>query len=111
MIESASGQSFLGCDTAALGYQLSRVIVIPAPFDASTSYQQGTQQGPAAILKASAQVETYDIELNKDFHTVGIHTTPSLDFKHKSAEKACSRAHSVASASLRALGWILSRGK
>lgn len=38
----------------------SRVIVLPVPFDATTSYGKGTAEGPAAVLEASAQVDLYD---------------------------------------------------
>ena len=34
--------------------------ILPLPFEASTSYGQGTKAGPAAILAASWQLETWD---------------------------------------------------
>ncbi len=39
----------------------SRVILVPAPFDATTSYRRGTAGGPAAILEASRQVDVFDL--------------------------------------------------
>ncbi len=38
----------------------SRVVLIPVPFDATTSYRRGTANGPEAIRTASAQVDLYD---------------------------------------------------
>src|SRR5438105_2013536 len=38
----------------------SKFVVIPAPFDATTSFKPGTCDGPAAILQASRQVELFD---------------------------------------------------
>lgn len=38
----------------------SRIVLIPVPFDATTSYRPGTADGPNAILAASAQVDLYD---------------------------------------------------
>ncbi len=38
----------------------SRVILLPVPFDATTSYRRGTAAGPAAIREASAQVDLFD---------------------------------------------------
>ena len=38
----------------------SRVVLVPVPFDATTSYRRGTAGGPEAILKASMQVDLYD---------------------------------------------------
>ncbi|MFI5299009.1 MAG: agmatinase family protein [Polyangiales bacterium] len=43
----------------------SRVVLIPVPFDATTSYRAGTANGPRAILAASRQVDLFDIELGK----------------------------------------------
>src|SRR5438105_1471388 len=38
----------------------SLVVLIPVPFEATTSYGGGTAEGPAAILEASKQVDLYD---------------------------------------------------
>ncbi len=38
----------------------SRIVVIPVPFDATTSYGGGTSAGPRAVFDASAQVDLHD---------------------------------------------------
>lgn len=38
------------------------VVVVPVPFEATTSYGRGTAGGPAAILAASRQVDLHDVE-------------------------------------------------
>jgi agmatinase len=43
----------------------SRLILIPIPFDATTSYGGGASGGPAAILNASAQVDLYDLQYGR----------------------------------------------
>ena len=40
----------------------ARVVVIPVPFEATTSYGSGTADGPEAILRASHQVDLFDLE-------------------------------------------------
>lgn len=40
----------------------SKLILLPVPFEATTSYGSGTSSGPAAILAASAQVDLFDIQ-------------------------------------------------
>lgn len=40
-------------------------VVIPAPFDATTSYRDGTRHGPAAVLAASGQVDLYDLDFGR----------------------------------------------
>ena len=45
----------------------SRVILIPVPFDATTSYRAGAALGPRAILQASRQVDLFDSDLGKPY--------------------------------------------
>ncbi len=51
------------------------VVVVPVPFEATTSYGGGAAQGPAAILDASRQVDLFDIETGQP-HRAGIHMLP-----------------------------------
>ena len=41
------------------------VVLLPVPFDATTSYRAGTAQGPAAILEASHQVDLWDLQTGR----------------------------------------------
>ena len=45
----------------------AQVVLIPVPFEATTSYGGGTSGGPAAILRASRQVDLFDIEVGKPY--------------------------------------------
>lgn len=50
----------------------SHVVILPVPYEATTSYGKGTARGPKAILEASCQVELYDEELDSEPYLVGI---------------------------------------
>ncbi len=41
----------------------ARAVLIPVPWEATTSYGRGTARGPEAILTASVQVDLFDAEL------------------------------------------------
>ncbi len=69
----ASEVQFLGEDVAA-SYGAARVVVLPIPYETTTSYRKGCEQGPAALLEASQQVEFYDDELDRESWPVGIWT-------------------------------------
>jgi agmatinase len=70
---------FLGTDC---GYKDSRFVVVPVPYEATTSYGKGTRNGPAAILKASQQVEEFDEELQFETHLKNpIHTLKTTTVK------------------------------
>jgi len=43
------------------------VHVLPAPFDATASYRKGAWKGPAAILRASRQVDLFDLEHGRPY--------------------------------------------
>lgn len=70
---------FLGLDDDASDFEASRAVVLPVPYESTTSYGGGARSGPGAILEASRYVELYDQELGADASTVGIHTLPSLE--------------------------------
>jgi agmatinase len=70
--------TFLGLPPQECSYAQSRVVLLRAPYDGTTSYVAGARDGPAAILAASAQVEPYDRELGREPCEVGVHTLPAL---------------------------------
>jgi agmatinase len=43
------------------------VVLLPVPFEATTSYGGGTSQGPDAILAASRQVDLFDLETGRPY--------------------------------------------
>jgi len=47
----------------------SRVVVVPVPFEATTSYGGGTSGGPRAVLEASKQVDLFDHETGRPYET------------------------------------------
>jgi len=71
-------QNFLGLPEAATDRARARVAVLPVPYEATTSYGTGTRDGPAAILAASRQVETFAPDLGVDLAEAPIHTLPPV---------------------------------
>ena len=70
---------FLALTPEQSSLSTARVVLIPVPYDSSTSYRGGSRDGPAGIIAASAQMEDYDLELDLDVSELGIHTTPALE--------------------------------
>jgi agmatinase len=48
------------------------LVLVPVPFEATTSYGGGTARGPEAILNASRQVDLFDVETGRPYEK-GIH--------------------------------------
>jgi agmatinase len=68
-----------GHDTGIYGLPHSAeeagVVLVPVPWDATTSYRAGAAEGPRAILRASHQVDLHDVETG-DPYAAGIHMLP-----------------------------------
>jgi agmatinase len=64
----------------------SKVVIVPVPYEATTSYGKGTKGGPDAILHASQQVELFDDELWVETHKIGIHTHAPVKMAPVTAE-------------------------
>jgi agmatinase len=54
----------------------ARFVVLPAPYDATTTFLKGTRLGPRAVISASQQVELWDEELERETFREGIATLP-----------------------------------
>ena len=83
---TANPTQFMEADDKKTDYAHSKVVVIPAGLENTTSYMQGTRRGPDAIIQASTQVELYDEELKSEPIDMGIFTLNELDLTDKSQE-------------------------
>ncbi len=71
--------NFLALTPQQSALETARVVLIPVPYDSTTSYRAGARDGPAGIIAASSQMEDYDAELDLDVAELGIHTMPALE--------------------------------
>lgn len=71
--------NFLGIPEEDSRYEDAKAVVVPVPYDSTTSYRAGTREGPQALIAASRQVELYDLDLGCEPLVSGIHTLPELE--------------------------------
>ena len=71
-------QTFLDTPPEEHVYETSRMVVVPAPYDSTTSFRSGSRYAPAAIIDASRHLEDFDIELGLDPSSQGIYTLAEL---------------------------------
>lgn len=62
-------------------FSTSKIVILPIPFDQTTTYQHGADKGPVAIIEASRNLELYDIETDSEVYLNGICTLPSVTEK------------------------------
>ena len=71
-------QTFLDTPPEEHVYETSQFVVIPVPYDSTTSFRSGSRYGPAAIIDASRHLEDFDVELQSDPSERGIYTFAEL---------------------------------
>ena len=103
-------QNFLGLPAETSGYAGARLVVLPIPFEATVTYGAGTRDGPAALLAASRQVETFDPDLGVDLADAPIHTLPALAPDLSSPGAMTRRIQRAAARFLKDGKWVLALG-
>ncbi|MEW5947046.1 MAG: agmatinase [bacterium] len=68
------GANFCGLPPEFSSFENSRFVVVPVPFEETTSFRRGAAGAPAEIISASAQVELLDVEAGAQPFRAGIHT-------------------------------------
>lgn len=51
----------------------SKIVLIPVPYDDTSSWKKGADKGPQAFLEASENMELYDIETDSEVYKQGIY--------------------------------------
>lgn len=109
--EHTQPDQFGGALPEARSFDDSAVVILPIPFDRTTSYVSGTRNGPRELLVASAQVELWDEELGVDVHERGMLTLPELDLSCATTmDAAMHEIHRVAAGLLDAGKFLVTIG-
>jgi agmatinase len=67
-------QYFLDMPPQYADYQQASVVLLPVPYDGTSTFIKGADKAPQAIIDASDSIELYDIEEDVSIYTHGIHT-------------------------------------
>ncbi len=70
-----------GGDEVISDYDRSRIVILPVPYDETSTWMKGADSGPEAIMEASVNLEFYDIETGTEVQLKGIHTLPPVMVK------------------------------
>ncbi len=91
-------------------FDVARALVLPIPFERTTSYVPGTRNGPREILLASAQMELWDEENRVSAADLAVHTLPEMELPYPSMEEAFAEIRRVAGEILDAGKFLVSLG-
>ncbi|RJQ23235.1 MAG: agmatinase [Nitrospiraceae bacterium] len=70
--------NFGGLSVENSSYGNSNIVILPVPFDKTSSWIKGSDKGPRAIINASRNMELYDIETASEVYREGIHTAKAI---------------------------------
>ncbi len=97
-------RNFCGLPPAYSSWDSARAVIIPVPYDLTSTYVSGSRSGPDAIIGASMNMEHFDEELRVETFRIGIHTQDRL-------EPTASSPDDMIAAVERAVGRVAAAGK
>src|SRR5579884_171858 len=106
----APSRNFMHLDDEFSDFTRAHVVVVPVPYDLSTTYRPGTREGPAAIIDASRNLELYDIELRRSPYEIGIATLPPVEIVAGNAAGMVQRTEQVTTELLRQGKFVVTLG-
>lgn len=59
----------------------AQVVLIPVPYDETSTWQKGADKGPEAFLNASENMELFDIETHTEVYKKGVYLAPPVSEK------------------------------
>ncbi|WP_055442631.1 agmatinase [Lacinutrix himadriensis] len=72
----------------------AKIVLIPVPYDGTSTWQKGADKGPEAFLDASANMELYDIETGTEVYHQGVHLVAAVT-ENSSPEAMVEAVHQV----------------
>lgn len=70
----------------------SKIVLIPVPYDGTSTWQKGADKGPEAFLDASANMELYDIETATEVYQQGVYLADAVT-ENESPKKMVEAVH------------------
>ncbi|WP_062058322.1 agmatinase [Aquimarina longa] len=72
----------------------AKIVLIPVPYDGTSTWQKGADKGPKAFLEASENMELFDIETDSEVYKQGIYLTDAVN-ENTSPESMVDAVHEV----------------
>jgi agmatinase len=72
----------------------AKIVLIPVPYDGTSTWQKGADKGPKAFLEASENMELYDIETDSEVYKQGVYLTDVVT-ENSSPENMVDAVHEV----------------
>jgi len=87
-------RTFAGIPESYASSEKAKVVLIPVPYDGTSTWQKGADKGPDAFLEAAENMELYDIETDSEVYKEGIYLAESVT-ENSSPEAMVDAVHKV----------------
>jgi agmatinase len=71
-------RTYAGIPEEFAQYDTAKVVIIPVPYDGTSTWGKGADKGPEAFLSASENMELYDIETDSEVYRRGVWLAPAV---------------------------------
>ena len=92
---AAASACFGGKDASTAHPEKAKVVILPVPYDGTTTYRPGARHGPSAILQASQHLELFDDETGQEVFRVGIATLEEMEVDVSSPQAMVAKVKSI----------------
>ncbi len=89
-----SSRTYAGIPQEYAKLDNAKVVLIPVPYDGTSTWQKGADKGPEAFLHASENMELYDIETDTEVYKQGIYLADPVT-EDRSPETMVEAVHTV----------------
>ena len=100
--------NFCGLPEEFSALKNSAVVLLPVPFDETSTWLRGSDRGPDAIIEASRHLELYDGETNTEVYRKGICTAQTI--RATGSESMISEVYATTTALLRQGKFVVAVG-
>ena len=73
-----SNKTYAGIPEDYAKLETAKIVLIPVPYDGTSTWQKGADKGPKAFLDASENMETYDIETQTEVYQQGVYLADAV---------------------------------
>ncbi len=87
---------YAGMDSPLSAAASQRAVIIPVPYDGTSTWGKGADRGPAALLDATDNMEVYDMETRTEVFREGVAIAEAIE-GHGSPEAMCAAVKAATS--------------
>ncbi|TYP98881.1 agmatinase [Tenacibaculum adriaticum] len=71
-------RNYAGIPDSNAKLENANIVLIPVPYDGTSTWQKGADKGPEAFLNASENMELYDIETDSEVYKEGVYLAEAI---------------------------------